>query len=117
MACLTRNSDFKERVVIPELIKDIEATKAQIMNSKHSADEALSQLDSINLQYFRYSRGQLQPLIVEMFSRLGLIVRFKINPENLKSFIRGISRHMKRVPYHNFTHAFNIVHMTYLILS
>jgi hypothetical protein len=24
---------------------------------------------------------------------------------------------MKRVPYHNFTHAFNIVHMTYLILS
>ena len=117
MACLTRNSDFKERVVIPELIKDIEATKAQIMNSKHSADEALSQLDSINLQYFRYSRGQLQPLIVEMFSRLGLIVRFKINPENLKSFIKGISRHMKRVPYHNFTHAFNIVHMTYLILS
>jgi HD superfamily phosphodiesterase len=24
---------------------------------------------------------------------------------------------MKRVPYHNFTHAFNIVHMTYIILS
>jgi HD superfamily phosphodiesterase len=24
---------------------------------------------------------------------------------------------MKRVPYHNFTHAFNIVQMTYIILS
>jgi len=24
---------------------------------------------------------------------------------------------MKRVPYHNFTHVSNIVHMTYIILS
>ena len=27
-----------------------------------------------------------------------------------------VQRHYKRVPYHNFTHAFNIVHMTYYLL-
>ena len=52
-----------------------------------------------------------------MFSRLGLIDRFKIDLEKLRSLVSGVSRHMKRVPYHNFTHAFNIVHMTYIIIS
>lgn len=59
VTCLKRNSDFKDRAVIPELITDIEATKTLINDCKHTADEALSQLDSINLQYLRYSRGQL----------------------------------------------------------
>ena len=51
-----------------------------------------------------------------MFSRLNLIDRFNIDLDKLRSLVSGLSRHMKRVPYHNFTHAFNIVHMTYIIL-
>jgi hypothetical protein len=51
-----------------------------------------------------------------MFSRLSLIDRFNIDLLKLRSLVSGVSRHMKRVPYHNFTHAFNIVHMTYIIL-
>ena len=30
--------------------------------------------------------------------------------------IAEVSRNYKRVPYHNFTHAFNIVHMCYILL-
>ena len=69
------------------------------------------------MTYLKYSRGQLQACIIVMFSRLGLIERFKIDTQKLKNLVSGVSRRMKRVPYHNFTHAFNIVHMTYIILS
>lgn len=51
-----------------------------------------------------------------MLERLGLIERFNIDKEKLHHLVREVSRHMKRVPYHNFTHAFNIVHMCYIII-
>jgi len=35
----------------------------------------------------------------------------------LKNLIEEVERNYKRVPYHNFTHAFNIVHMSYYILK
>ncbi len=52
-----------------------------------------------------------------MFKRTGLIDRFAIDEQKLRSLAADISRHMKRVPYHNFTHAFNIIHMTYIVLT
>lgn len=51
-----------------------------------------------------------------MFTRLGLISRFSIDQEKLKNLIVTIERNYKRVPYHNFTHAFNIVHFVYFLL-
>lgn len=54
--------------------------------------------------------------LFEMFKRLGLMERFRIDGGKLKNLIVEISRNYKRVPYHNFTHAFNIVHMCYILL-
>lgn len=51
-----------------------------------------------------------------MFSRLGLISRFSIDEAVLRNFISDVQKNYKRVPYHNFTHAFNICHMCYYIL-
>jgi 3'5'-cyclic nucleotide phosphodiesterase len=68
------------------------------------------------MKYLSYSRGQLCVCMQQMFARLGLIERFQIKQEALKNFIAEAQRNYKRVPYHNFTHAFNIVHMCYILL-
>lgn len=52
-----------------------------------------------------------------MFKRLRLTERFKIDEEKLENLVKDVSNKMKRVPYHNFTHVFNIVHMCYIILT
>ncbi len=46
-----------------------------------------------------------------------MLERFNIDEEKLANLVRDVSRHMKRVPYHNFTHAFNIVHVCYIVLT
>lgn len=51
-----------------------------------------------------------------MFKRLGLLEQFSIPSEKLQGYIAEVERHYKRVPYHNFTHAFNIVHFVYIVL-
>lgn len=53
---------------------------------------------------------------MEMFERLGLIERFAIDVLKLKNLVADVERNYKRVPYHNFSHAFNIIHMTYYLL-
>lgn len=65
------------------------------------------------MKYFNFNRKILKECIFEMFSRLGLITRFRLDEGRLRHFIADVEKNYKRVPYHNFTHAFNIVHMCY----
>lgn len=51
-----------------------------------------------------------------MFKRFDLISKFQIDENKLQNFISVIAKSYKRVPYHNFTHAFNIVHFNYYVL-
>lgn len=67
------------------------------------------------MKYLNYNRKQLKECLFEMFTRLGLITRFKIDEGHLRHFINEVEKNYKRVPYHNFTHAFNIVHMCYYL--
>ena len=56
-ACLKRNSDYKERTVIPELAEDISAFRKGLEGGKPSLEDAIKELDSVSMNYFRYSRG------------------------------------------------------------
>lgn len=78
-ACLKRYSDFQDRMVLPDLAEDIEVTRAEISANKKTLEDAFKELDSTKMTYLKYSRGQLQTCIIVMFSRLGLIERFKID--------------------------------------
>lgn len=69
------------------------------------------------MKYFNYSRRELKEALVEMFLSLDLVERFKIDTVKLVNLIAEIEKNYKRVPYHNFTHAFNIVHMSYYMLK
>ena len=69
------------------------------------------------MPYFKYSRPILMNCFVRMFERLSLVSKFGIDMAKLKKFILEICRNYRRVPFHNMTHAFNVTHMLYMILS
>lgn len=107
--------DKKERHVIPELLEDVERIKA--LKSKVTSADAIEELESEYMRYLLYDRKTLRECIPVMFERLGLIEKFKIDKEKLNHLVKDVSLRMKRVPYHNFTHAFNILHMCYIIIK
>ena len=94
----------------------MERIRALVKTSPLSKETAIDELDSEFMRYLQYDRKTLRECIPVMMERLGLIERFKIDREKLNHLVRDVSRHMKRVPYHTFTHAFNIVHMCYIII-
>lgn len=102
--------------MIPELKLNIESIKEKIKSEPKSIDSAFAELDSAEFQYLHYSHKQLKECIFEIFSRLGLLSRFQIDHQKLRNLIKEIYLNYNRVPYHNFTHAFNIIHMSYYIL-
>ena len=51
-----------------------------------------------------------------MFERLNLINKFNIDVIKLKEFVLQVSKSYRRVPFHNFTHCFNVTHVLYCIL-
>jgi hypothetical protein len=85
------------------------------MKDRLTVESAKGELEKCNMKYLNYNRKQLKECLFEMFTRLGLITRFKIDEANLRHFIKDAEKNYKRVPYHNFTHAFNIVHMCYYL--
>ena len=75
------------------------------------------ELETLNFDYLTYNRSQLRECLLEIFNRLGLVERFNLDRSLLKNFIYEVSHNYRRVPYHNFTHVFNIVHVSYYILK
>jgi hypothetical protein len=112
--CKLKITDSKERQVIPELLEDVE--RIRDLKSKVSREEAVEEIESEHMRYLLYDRKTLRECVPVMFERLGLIEKFKIDKEKLNHLVKDVSVRMKRVPYHNFTHAFNIMHMCYIII-
>ena len=79
----------------------------------HTVEHAFSKLEEYNMNYLNYDREVLVECTIEIFRRLNFIEKFKIDEEKLKNFIVEIANRYKQVPYHNFLHAFNLVHFSY----
>ena len=114
----TRYADMRERNLIPELLLNVQTLSYRhiIEKAQRTVEAAIGELESPTMKYLHYSRSQLCECMYEMFDRLSLISAFRIDSQKLKNLIKDVSHHYKRVPYHNFTHAFNIVHMCYFVL-
>lgn len=69
------------------------------------------------MDYFSYDRATLIRLWFMMFEHFDLINKLNINPKNLGNFLVDVSQKYNRLPFHNMTHAFNVTHITFYILS
>ena len=68
------------------------------------------------MKYLNYKRSDLAKLYPVMLERLGLIENLKLDRVKIENFISEVVDSYNLVPYHNFTHAFNITHQVYIIL-
>lgn len=74
-------------------------------------------MDLPQMNYLRFSHSILCECLFEMFNKLNLVETFSLNQEKLKLFLDEVSQNYNQVPYHNFTHAFNIAHKCYSYLT
>jgi CheY-like chemotaxis protein len=61
---------------------------------------------------------ELTTLVVEMFRDFNLLELYKLNPITFHQFVTEVRKSYRTTnPYHNFRHAFDCVHMIYLLLT
>ena len=51
-ACLKRYSDFRDRMVLPELAEDIETHRDLMGTTRKTVEDAIKELDSTKMNYF-----------------------------------------------------------------
>lgn len=69
------------------------------------------------MKYLDFDRATLIKCTIEIFKRLKFIETFNIDVNKLKNLLTTIALRYKLVPYHHFTHAFNLVHFLYYIFK
>eukprot|EP00488_Nonionellina_sp_1-RS-2012_P004106 TRINITY_DN915_c0_g1_i2.p1 TRINITY_DN915_c0_g1~~TRINITY_DN915_c0_g1_i2.p1 ORF type:complete len:374 (-),score=131.10 TRINITY_DN915_c0_g1_i2:271-1335(-) len=75
---------------------------------------------SWDFNYFKLMEDNYQtaiPMMVYMFNDFGLLEKFNISEEKLYAFLISVKKHYYDNPYHNFLHAFSVMHVCYLILK
>eukprot|EP01060_Flectonema_neradi_P009117 TRINITY_DN16519_c0_g1_i3.p1 TRINITY_DN16519_c0_g1~~TRINITY_DN16519_c0_g1_i3.p1 ORF type:complete len:1163 (+),score=177.37 TRINITY_DN16519_c0_g1_i3:66-3554(+) len=63
------------------------------------------------------AHGRLPRLAVEFFRRFKIPEEFSVNELQILQFIRVVQRKYRNVPYHNFTHAFDVTQAICVYLS
>ena len=82
-----------------------------------SVEEAFKQLNSLDMEYFKFRRAILINCVCEIFKRMNFVTTFNINEKKLLNFATEVAIKYQLVPYHNFTHAFNILHFIYYVIN
>eukprot|EP01012_Entosiphon_sulcatum_P012210 TRINITY_DN1762_c0_g1_i1.p1 TRINITY_DN1762_c0_g1~~TRINITY_DN1762_c0_g1_i1.p1 ORF type:complete len:601 (-),score=101.47 TRINITY_DN1762_c0_g1_i1:52-1587(-) len=79
---------------------------------------ALDQIDFPSQNYLPNSEDhdKLVPLIVTMFKRLDFPKKYGIPEDVLWSLVTTVKLCYRSVPYHNFTHAFDVTQMMYVFI-
>ena len=75
------------------------------------------ELKNLDFEPYLYTRQELVELALNIFQDTGLINYFDLKTEKLRGLITEMAKRYKKVPYHNFTHAFSLLQMAYCILQ
>ena len=71
---------------------------------------------SFDFDYFaNCSATQFPNLILLMFHEFNLLSQFKIDPKKILNFVALLEKHHNLNPYHNFLHAFSVLHATFVL--
>ena len=76
-----------------------------------------NKINQWNLNPFRYDDSQLSELIAEIFQQSGCMDTFFIHRSKLMNFVTAVKNSYHPAnPFHNFNHAFSVLHLTYMII-
>ena len=77
---------------------------------------SLNDVQQSSFNVFTKSHDQLKWYAIRMFDSLGLLYYFRIHPSTFQDFITAICSKYNDNPYHNFKHAFNVLHVSYRLI-
>ncbi|KAJ9453773.1 Dual 3prime [Diplonema papillatum] len=106
---LTRAGDKASFVVtdMEEILKDAKAIKV----TPQETATVLSWDFDIHRYHIRDKQSHLRliPLAALIFEQLGFVDEFHIEKDTLFRFVIAVQSRYRQVPYHNFTHAFDVM--------
>eukprot|EP01126_Amoeba_proteus_P010174 TRINITY_DN13951_c0_g1_i4.p1 TRINITY_DN13951_c0_g1~~TRINITY_DN13951_c0_g1_i4.p1 ORF type:complete len:597 (+),score=128.04 TRINITY_DN13951_c0_g1_i4:68-1792(+) len=128
-SCLVSKNDFND--IDPEtrewLIKELGLTHLEKLQEVRPHLEPINSFSLENSESLRTNDfdvwtiqqdSVLNALIIAMFDDFGILKLFEIEQTKFKNFLMAIQHHyLAYNPYHNFRHAFDVLHATYLFLS
>jgi len=85
-----------------------------IRDQKSKPTHSELDINSFDVDYFAYTREQL----IDYAVRILLTARIKLGEEaKVRAFVADMANRYNFVPFHNFTHAFSILHICYLMMK
>ncbi|CAH0702234.1 unnamed protein product [Spodoptera exigua] len=107
-----RNALANELVMYHMKVTDAEVSRMMTCNGFHQHPH----ISNLHFNPRALPLRELPCYAVKMFTDLGLHVRFNIKPQKLSRFILYVKKGYRDVPYHNWTHSFNVGQWAYSAL-
>nr|BCL77501.1 bifunctional adenylyl cyclase/cAMP phosphodiesterase [Anthoceros agrestis] len=74
-------------------------------------------IDSWSFDIFQIEDKDLPEMVEMIFKKLDLFETFALQPQKFRAFVRGMVARYQPNPYHNFRHACDVLHATYMLLT
>ncbi|GMH56442.1 hypothetical protein TrRE_jg952 [Triparma retinervis] len=92
------------------------------VNTCKAKFEVSEEDDASYLQHWYYdvhqhTDAELYTALIDMFKDRGLLKAFEISEEKLLAFAKEVIKGYTDAPYHNKYHAFDVMHVSYLLLT
>ena len=77
----------------------------------------ITKLETFDFNVLAFTKDELEPIIVHIYERFGVLEKFNIKTRTLRFFIREIRREYLNNLYHNFFHAVDVMHCVYRYMN
>jgi dual 3',5'-cyclic-AMP and -GMP phosphodiesterase 11 len=94
-------------------ISDEDAT---LHESVHTSIVGVGDVDRWDLSCLDLSNGEIFMSIAVIFRVFGIGETFRISHDKISTFLSHVASHYRPNPFHNFQHAFQVMHATYSII-
>ncbi|ETV82489.1 hypothetical protein, variant 1 [Aphanomyces astaci] len=75
------------------------------------------ELDSWDLDILSFSFTEVIQSVQTLFRAYGFIDTYEISPDKMQSFVASVAQHYRANSYHNFYHAFQVLHSAHIQLK
>ena len=109
-----RRSEQKYKVALEVLSYHSMCTDEEMRELNEIRSSSLPSIDRFCFDAFSVKQIEMVEMVILMFKELFSLKMFDV--DELTKFTLTVRRNYRRVPYHNWTHAFSVAHCMFMIL-
>ncbi|XP_031549791.1 probable 3',5'-cyclic phosphodiesterase pde-5 isoform X3 [Actinia tenebrosa] len=110
-----RRSEQKHRVALEVLSYHSKCSEKELRSLKElQTVDPYPELESYDFDSYSLESEVMPKLVIDMTRNLFSLTRFDV--DELYRFVLTVRKNYRRVPYHNWTHAFAVAHCMYLVI-